>query len=402
MNQESLQLLVKQATAEIIDRRHLEDQLQRGKPLRVKLGIDPSAPHLHIGHAVPLRKLRQFQDAGHTAVLIIGDYTAQIGDPTGKNESRVMLSAETVKENAQNYLDQAYIILNPHKTEVRYQTEWFDSFSLRDCIDLMAKVTVSHLLSHETFAQRLNKNQPLHTHELLYPLLQGYDSVAVKADVELGGQDQKFNVLMGRMIQRAYGLAEQDVMLFPYLPGIDGQAKMSKSLDNAIHLDDSPETMFGKIMSIPDSLIPIYLELATSATVQEVKVVQEKLKSGIVNPKELKVDLGKALVKEYYSEALSNQAAEAFDKQFRQKQMPNDMHILTLKPNVYELDQLLVSRTTLVSSKSEVRRLITQQGIKKNGLTVTDIHETIQPEDGPNVTIQIGGRRFVRIVWKST
>lgn len=396
----SVESLLGRGVSEVIDATHLHKRLTSGEKLRVKLGVDPSTAQLHIGHAVTLRKLRQFQEEGHTAVLIIGDYTAQIGDPTDRSAARVMLTPAQVKKNAESYLDQLYKIIDPAMTEVHYQSEWFGKFSLRDVVELMATTTINHLLSHETFGGRIDKNQPLYVHELMYPLLQGYDSVKVRSDVELGGADQKFNILMGRAIQRAHGMPEQDIVLIPYLPGTDGQEKMSKSLNNAINLTDSPEMMFGKIMSVPDTLIVTYFELATEVEDAKINEVKQKLSTPGVNPKDIKVDLAKAIVSEYYSTHEADTAAATFDRQFRQKQVPDDVQILLLKSGEYDLVDLLVSRATLLTSKSEFRRLIEQKGIRKNGVVVVDVLSTTSPSDGDEVLIQIGSRRFLKVKWK--
>lgn len=392
--------LITRGVLEAIDANHIKHQLAAGNPLRVKLGVDPSTPHLHIGHAVPLRKLREFQDAGHTAVLIIGDYTAQIGDPTGKSETRTMLTPEQSKSNAASYLEQAYKILDPKKTEVHFQSEWFNDFTLRTVIELMASTTLNHLLSHETFQKRLDEKQPLHMHELLYPLLQGYDSVAVKADIELGGLDQKFNVLMGRVVQRAHGQPEQDVLLLPYLPGVDGQEKMSKSLYNTINLTDSPEDMYGKIMSLPDRLIVTFFELATKVPMHDIEGIKEQLADSQTNPRDIKAQLAHTLVSEYYTTEAADKAAQSFDAVFRQGATPEDMETLSLASQSYDLADLLTRRSTLVASKSELRRLIAQNGIKKNKATVHDIETLVSPEDGEEVILQVGPRRFLKITWK--
>lgn len=392
--------LLNHERAEVIEAAHLERRLATGEKLRIKLGIDPSRPDLHLGHAVPLRKLRQFQEAGHTAILIIGDYTAQIGDPTDRSEARKTLSPEEVKQHAAGYLEQANKILDPKKTEVHFQSEWFGDFSLRQVIELMASVTVNHLLSHETFAKRFQSETPLHGHEILYPLLQGYDSVMVRSDVEIGGVDQKFNLLMGRIIQRAYKQPEQDVIILPYLPGTDGKQKMSKSLGNTINLNDDPGTVFGKVMSIPDALIIPYFELATSLSGSEIDHYRKKVSDPRENPRDSKVLLAKQMVTELYGSEAATQALESFEKVFKEKKLPENIEILSLKPQTYEIVDLLAERTTLVASKSEARRLISQLGIKKNKVVSPDIHQTVTPEDGDEVVIQVGPLRFIKIVWK--
>ncbi len=398
---DAIDSLLQRGVLEAIDANRIRERLAKGAPLRVKLGVDPSTSNLHIGHAVPLRKLRAFQDAGHTAVLIIGDYTAQIGDPTDRSAARVMLSAEAVTENAKGYLDQVSRILDPTKTEVRYQSEWFGKFTLRDVIELMATSTLNHVLSHETFGNRLQENKSLFMQELLYPFLQGYDSVAVQADIELGGIDQKFNVLMGRVVQRAHHQPEQDVMLFPYLPGIDGQAKMSKSLSNTINLTDTPEDMFGKVMSIPDAQIMTYWQLATQVDDATVADYEQKLTAGVIHPRDLKEKLAEQMVTEFHSSAAATEATQAFDRTFRQKQTPDSAEELVLKPQAYDLLDILTTRTTLVASKSEARRLVAQSAVKKNQVVVEDSSDTISPADGEEVVLQVGPRRFLRIRWKS-
>jgi tyrosyl-tRNA synthetase len=391
--------LLHRGVLEVIDESHLKKRLLSGEKLRIKLGIDPSKPDLHIGHAVPLRKMREFQDAGHLGVLIIGDTTAQIGDPTDRSEARKILSPEEVKQNAAGYLDQAYKIINKDKTEVHWQSEWFDSFTLRQTMELLASTTVNHLLSHETFAARLKSNAPFHMHEMIYPLLQGYDSVMVKSDVELGASDQKFNILMGRTIQRAHNQPEQDVVILPYLPGTDGQAKMSKSLGNTINLNDTPEDMFGKVMSIPDNLIMTYFELATEIDEEEIADIEQQLKQSTTNPRDIKEKLAKTIVTEYYDASSADQAATAFDSVFRRKEVPEDIEELKLSPMNYDLIDILVNRISLVTSKSEARRLIEQGGVKKNNQVVTDISEMVTPNDGQTVVIQVGPRRFVKVTW---
>jgi tyrosyl-tRNA synthetase len=391
--------LLHRGVLEIIDQDHLQQRLESGDKLRVKYGIDASKPDLHIGHAVPLRKLKEFQDAGHTAILLLGDYTAQLGDPADRNESRTLLSAEETTKNAQAYLDQVFQILDKTTTEVRYNSEWYNNFSMRDVIELISTTTLNHLLSHETFQQRINKNIPLYMQEIIYPIMQGYDSVELRADIELGGIDQKFNLLMGRMMQRAHGMPEQDVMLFPYLPGTNGQDKMSKSLGNTINLTDAPHDMFGKVMSIPDPLMPIYFELATQSDSRQLEAVKVQLEDPTINPKTIKEELAQTIVAEYYGPKVSKEAREAFNKQFSQKQTPDTMETLVLKSHEYDLSDLLVNRSTLIASKNEFRRLVQQKGIKKNGSVVTDPLAVVTPEDGETV-IQVGSRRFLKLTWK--
>lgn len=397
----SLEQLLTRRVSEVIDAAHVKKRLEAGDKLRVKLGIDPTRPDMHIGHAVPLRKLREFQDAGHTAVLIIGDYTAQIGDPTDRSEARKTLSADEVKKNAEGYMDQAFKILDKDKTEVHFQTEWFNEFTLRTVIELMASTTINHLLSHETFGKRIRESQPLHAHEILYPLMQGYDSVAIKSDIELGATDQKFNVLMGRTLQKAHGLPEQDIMLMDYLPGTDGNAKMSKSLGNTINLTDSADEMFGKTMSIPDELIPLYFEMATDVSSEKLEDINVSMNDPKTNPRDLKVELAEAIVTAYHSADAATKARGHFEQVFTRKEAPTDMEVLSLAPGEYDLFDILVTRSTLVASKSEVRRLIAQNGVRKNNEVVQDSEDTVSPKDGAEIVLQVGPRRFLKVVWKS-
>lgn len=393
-------LLLATGASEVIEESHLQNRLTSGERLRVKLGIDPSKPDLHIGHAVTLRKLRQFQDAGHVAVLIIGDYTAQIGDPTDRSSTRKTLSYDEVQRNAEGYLQQAYRFIDQAKTEIHFQSEWYKSFNLRAIIDLFATTSVNHLLSHETFARRIKDNNPLYSHELLYPLLQGYDSVKVEADVEIGGVDQKFNVLMGRLIQRAYKMPEQDVVLLRYLPGIDGQDKMSKSLNNAINLTDTPEDVFGKIMSIPDKIIPVYYELATTLSPETISKQVQRLNNPLENPRDIKSELAHQIVKDIFDQKSADYALNHFQRVFQDGEVPNDTHNLMLKPMEYPLIDILVSRAGIATSRGEARRLIAQRGVKKNWSVVQNDNETISPADGNEVIIQVGPRRFIKVQWQ--
>lgn len=391
--------LLHRGVAEVIGLDQIITRIESGDRLRVKLGVDPSKPDLHIGHALTLRKLRAFQDAGHVAVLIIGDYTAQLGDPSDRSEARKILSVEEVKKNAEGYLAQVFMILNESETEVHFQTEWFNDFTLRSVVELASTTTVNHMLGHETFGDRIKHNQPLHVHELLYPLMQGYDSVAIKADIELGATDQKFNILMGRTVQRAHTMPEQAVMLLKYLPGLDGNEKMSKSLGNTINLTDTPEHMFGKVMSMPDRLIPVYFELATLISDAELEQVKSDLANTSMNPRDTKEKLARQIVLELYGEAAATQAADAFAKVFRERKLPDDMETLVLARGAYELVDILVNRTALAASKSEARRLIAQGGVRVDGSVVVDNSLTIEPSD-KEVIIQVGPRRFAKITWK--
>lgn len=385
--------LLKRGVHEVIDQEHLSRQARR-KQLRVKLGIDPTGFQLHLGHAVPLRKLREFQDAGHQAVLIIGDFTAQIGDPSGRDKTRPALSPEQTKKFAADYLDQAGKILDRRTLEVRYNSEWFSRMDAPDLIRLMSRFTVNQLLAHETFGGRVKKGDPLALHELLYPILQGYDSVMVNADVEIGGLDQKFNLLAGREIQRSFGKDAQDIILFEYLLGTDGKIKMGKTAGNYIALDDAPEEMFGKVMSIPDKLIGMYGELASNFSEGELAEIRQQLKKKTGHPKEIKARLAKRIVEMYHGEREASLAESRFDDVHRKKLVPVDMVNITVRGASHNILDLLVSQK-LATSRSEGRRLVEQGGVKIDQQVVTDWQHPVHIKN--NAVLQVGKRRFIRV-----
>lgn len=386
--------LLRRGVAEIIDEKNVKNRLQAGQKLRVKLGIDVNKPDMHIGHAVPLRKLREFQDAGHQVILIVGDYTAQLGDPTDRQAARTLVSAAETQENAKHVLRQIFLILDESKTEVRHNSEWFGKFTMRNVIELMANSTVNQLLSHETFQKRLDAQLPLFTHELLYPLLQGYDSVIVKADLELGGLDQKFNTLMGRVMQRAYGQQEQDVMLFPYLPGIDGSPKMSKSLGNTVNLNDTPNDMYGKVMSIPDELILRYFELATTLPAGAVANIASELSSSQTNPRDLKMQLACEITALYHGLTKAQAAEVSFVNRFQKGQIPVDVKEKKMAVS-YKTTILMLLDTGLVVSGAQARRLIEQGGVRLNGKRLDDQLAPVKLKKG--TIIQIGKQRLLKV-----
>lgn len=386
--------LITRGVIDVIDKKRLQTRLVKGEKLRIKLGIDPNKPELHIGHAVPLRKLREFQDAGHTVVIILGDYTAQLGDPTDKDEARTLIDADVTKKNADAVLRQIYKILDKQKTEVHRNSEWFNKFGLRDVLELLASTTINQLLSHETFQKRLDDQLPLHAQEIIYPLMQGYDSVMVKADLELGGLDQKFNVLMGRVMQRAHGAKEQDVMLTPYLPGTDGQAKMSKSLGNTINLTDSAADMYGKTMSIPDELIVVYYELATLVPAAAVEAIKQELAAATTNPRDLKMQLAREIVSLYHGPKLAAEAETDFIAMFQKGQLPEDIQEKKMAAS-YKTAILAIMDSGLVTSNSEARRLIDQGGVKIDGKIVDNALAPVKLKKG--MIIQVGKRRFVKV-----
>jgi len=381
--------------AEVIVREELEEKLRSGRKLRLKQGFDPSKPNLHIGHAIGLRKLRQFQELGHQVVLIVGDWTAQIGDPSGRDESRTMLTPEEVRRNAETYMQQFFIVVDRSRTEVRWQSEWFGKFSLSDVFNLTSRFTLAQMMAHETFRKRWTEGRPLTLMELMYPLLQAYDSVAIQADVEFGGMDQKFNILAGRELQASLGLPPQDVFLVPLLPGTDGR-KMSKSFGNTIDLTDPPDQMYGKAMSISDEMLDEYLTLVSEIPDDELAEIRRALAEGTVNPRDVKMLLARDIVRQFHGEAAARKAEEEFKRVFQQRQLPSEI------PN-YELpgDQPvsiieLLTGAGLARSSSEARRLITQGGVRVDGVKVRDIQARIEAKDG--TIVRVGKRKFVRIV----
>ncbi len=386
--------LLHRGVERIIEEKTLRTKLHRRRPLRVKLGIDPTGYQLHLGHVVPLRKLRAWQNLGHQAVLIIGDYTAQIGDPSGREKSRLALSPEQTKKFSGTYLDQVGRILDLKKTEVRYNSEWYDRFTVRDFVGLIGRATVNQMLAHETFRQRIDRGQPLGMQELTYPLLQGYDSVAVEADVELGGVDQTFNLLTGRDVQQAYKQDPQDVMTLAYLIGTDGKKKMSKTENNIIALDDSANEMFGKAMSLPDKLIVQYFELCTDLPPSLVAEVKRDLRKKTTNPRDAKIRLAKDIVRQYHGQRAADEAAADFGRVFRQKGAPTSMPTIELRPGDHQLLNVLVSHR-LADSRSAARRLIEQGGVKIDRRVMTDWQANITVRDG--MVIQVGKRKFARI-----
>jgi len=365
-----------------------------GKPLRVKLGVDPTSPDIHIGHTVVIRKLKAFQDLGHAIIYLIGDFTAMIGDPSGRNVTRPPLSREEIEANAKTYREQVFKLLDPDKTEVRYNSEWMGKFDAADFIKLAAKTTVKQILERDDFEKRMNAHQPISLHELLYPLVQGYDSVALKADVELGGTDQKFNLLSGRNLQREYGQEPQVVITTPLLEGLDGVQKMSKSYGNYIGIDEPASEMFGKVMSISDDLMWRWYELLTDLTPSEISNLRSQIDAG-ENPRNIKVALAKSIIKDFHSQADADAAEDEFNRRFVQKEIPEDIEEKTVAPGVHNLAQLLAD-TGLTASKGEARRLIEQGGVKINSekATAANVDIDITSE---GVLLQVGKRKFLKV-----
>jgi tyrosyl-tRNA synthetase len=372
---------------------HLKAAVESGHKLRVKLGIDPSSPDIHLGHAVVLGKLRDFQELGHTAVLIIGDFTARIGDPSGQSATRRPLEVEEVEANAKTYLEQVFKVVDPHRTEVRHQSEWFDNMSLADVIRIAGKVTLAQITTRDDFRKRLAGNSVIGMHELLYPLLQGYDSVAVAADVELGGTDQLFNLLFARDIQRESGMPPQDVLTMPLLEGLDGVQKMSKSLGNYVGVADPPAEMFGKVMSVPDELIGRYFLLAVGSSEEEVAAIEKRLAGG-ENPRDVKAELARAIATRFHSAEEAAAAEEAFTAQFRRGEQPEEIEEEELPSGATTVVDALVA-LGMTASKGEARRLVAQRGVKLNGVVVEDAESGYAPAEGD--VWQVGKRRYVRV-----
>jgi len=392
--------LLQRGVAEVIVESELVKLLESGRPLRLKQGFDPSRPDIHLGHVVGLRKLRQFQEMGHQVILIVGDWTAQIGDPSGESVTRPMLSPEEVKSNAETYMKQFFKVVDKEKTQVRWQSEWFGKFGLSDVIKLTSKFTVRQLLVREDFSKRYTAGRPIAITELLYPLLQAYDSVVIEADVEFGGIDQKFNCLVGRELQGMVGQPPQQVFLVPLLVGTDGSQKMSKSLNNYIGVDEPPREIYGKVMSIPDPLIMPYFELVTDVPDKELEELRQQLDSQSVNPMLLKKRLAREIVSQFHGAEAAREAEEHFSKVFQRRGLPEEIpeHRLPSvafgSPIPLKVFESVLVDAKLVKSRGDAKRLLTQRAIEIDGKRVTSDMVTIR--DGS--IIKAGKRRFVRLV----
>jgi tyrosyl-tRNA synthetase len=388
--------------ADVITEAELQERAAR-RPLRVKLGLDPTAPHVTLGWAVPLRKLRQFQDAGHTAVLIVGDFTARVGDPSGKSDTRPRLSAEAVRVNAERVLGQFGRILSKERLEIRYNSEWLEPMSMEDVLRLTASYTVARMLERDDFAKRHAEQRPISLMEFMYPLLQGMDSVAVQADVELGGQDQLFNLLVGRDLQREYGQEPQIVFTLPLLIGLDGTRAMGQSLGNYVGIEESPEEMFGKLMSVPDQFITQYLTLCTDLGPEEVAEVEAALADGSLHPMDSKRRMAREIVRLYHGGEGAERAEQDFNVKFRDREIPEDVPAAELPSDwtrgeggSYLLPRVLWG-LGLTSSKGEARRLIEQGGVRLDGEAVTDPNREFRRDDLVGRVLQVGRRKFVRL-----
>jgi len=387
--------LIKRGAHELLLEGELKQRLASGRPLRVKAGFDPTAPDLHLGHTVLLNKMRQFQDLGHHALFLIGDFTGMIGDPTGKNATRPPLSRDQVLENAQSYRDQVFKVLDPKKTEIVFNSTWMDKFSAVDLIRLAATHTVAQMLERDDFSKRYKASQPIAIHEFIYPLVQGYDSVALKADIELGGTDQKFNLLMGRELQRHYGQPAQCVLTMPLLEGLDGINKMSKSLGNYVGITDTPQDMFGKLMSVSDDLMWRYLELLSFESLSTIAKWREEVAQGR-NPRGIKVLLAQEIVARFHSQQAAVDALTEFEARFRQGVLPEDMPEVNVSaPDGSIVVPQLLKQSGLVDSTSEAMRMIQAGAVKLDGERINN--KAVVVEAGRVVVAQVGKRKFARI-----
>lgn len=390
---------LKKGTVDLIREEDLRKKLERsakiGKPLRIKLGLDPTAPDIHLGHTVVMRKLKAFQDLGHVVIFLIGDFTGTIGDPSGKNVTRPPLSRQEIDANAETYKRQMFKLLDPEKTELRFNGEWMDKFTAADFVKLCARTTVKQILERDDFTKRMAEEKPISLHELLYPLVQGYDSVALEADVELGGTDQKFNLLMGRNLQREFGQEPQVIITTPLLEGLDGVQKMSKSLNNYIGIDEPASEMFGKVMSISDDLMWRYYELLTGLTTAEISNLKLQILDG-ENPRNVKVNLAKRIIADFHSSEAATAAEDDFNRRFVQKEIPDEIEESLIDAGTHKLAELL-ALTGLAASKGEARRLIEQGGVKINGDKATAANADVEI-NANGTLVQVGKRKFLKVI----
>jgi tyrosyl-tRNA synthetase len=393
---------LKKGAAEIIREDELKtklaESLKTGKPLRVYLGVDPTAPDLHLGHTVVLRKLKHFQDMGHTAVFLIGDFSAMIGDPTGVSETRPPLTREQVDANAKTYLEQVFKILDPKKTEVRYNSEWLGKLTAVDVVRLCSHYRLARMLEREDFRTRLNEGHPISVHELLYPLLTAFDAVSLKSDVELGATEQKFNLLVHREIQREYGLPGQAVLTMPILVGLDGSRKMSKSLGNYIGITEAPTEMFGKMMSIPDELMWSYYELITDRTPAEITGLKSEVTSGKLHPMDAKMRLATEVIADFHGQDAANKAAENFQRVFRDRQAPTEIPVVKMKQGEAKQLNALLVELKLIDSKSEADRVIKQRGVEVDGNCVDNPRHPMPTYKPGEFTLKVGKKKFLKVV----
>jgi len=393
---------IKKGSAEIIREADLRAKLEKsrstGKPLKVKLGMDPTAPDLHLGHTVVLRKLKHFQDLGHTAIFLVGDFTAMVGDPTGQSETRPPLTREQVEANAKTYLEQVYKILNREKTEVRYNSEWLGKLSGHDMIHLCARYRLARMLEREDFRSRLTNNLPISVHELLYPLLQAYDSVALEADVELGATEQKFNLLVGREIQREYGQPSQVALTMPILVGLDGQRKMSKSLGNYVGISEAPSAMFGKLMSLSDEMMWPYFDLATDRTPEEIAALAAEVKSGAKHPMDVKMALAEEIIAGFHGTDAARKAAAEFQRVFRDREAPDEAPMQKVARGPAKRLTAFLTEQGLAPSRSEADRLVKQGGVEIDGARISDVKYELDLTNAREFLLRAGKKKFLRIV----
>lgn len=392
--------IIKRGVVEIVPEdelvKKIEKSLKTSKPLNIKLGCDPSRPDLHIGHSVVIRKLAQLQELGHQAILIIGDFTGMIGDPSGRNATRPALTLEATRINGNSYFEQASKILHKEKTKIVYNSEWLGKMSFEDVIKLASKYTVARMIERDDFTKRFKAGEPISVHEFLYPLAQAMDSVAIESDVELGGTDQKFNLLVGRDIQREYGIEPQVILTMPLLVGIDGIEKMSKSYDNYIGISDEPSQIFGRTLSIPDNLIYQYFELATNVSNQKLAELKSQLSDGNVNPRDIKRELGRTLVTMYHNQEAAEIAQQEFDNIFINKGLPDEIEEFNVGNNK-EINILdLIVLVNFAPSKGEARRLLTQGGVSIDGEKISDIQSSISVKSG--MILKVGKRKFIKLI----
>jgi len=394
---------IKRGTNEIVPEEGLKAKLKKsqetGKPLKIKLGLDPTAPYIHLGHAVVLRKMRQFQDFGHEVIIIIGDFTASIGDPSGKSVTRPQLTADEIAENAKTYYNQYCMILDESKTRVVFNSEWLAPLTFTDVIKIVSKITVARILERDDFSNRLQDGRPISMHELLYPVCQAYDSVFLESDVEVGGTDQKFNILMGRDLQTQYGQQEQIGLFMPILTGLDGVQKMSKSLGNYVGVTDEPNDMFGKLMSIADDMMPNFFELCTDVPLEEIEAIKQDLAAGKLHPMDVKKRLAREIVAIYHSPDAGAAAQSEFERVFSSREVPQDMPEVTLQPADLENGQIrllkLLTLAEMAPSGSEARRLIQSGAVSLDGDKLTDFQSLVAIEDGQ--VLRVGKLKFARL-----
>jgi tyrosyl-tRNA synthetase len=372
----------------------LEGSIKTGKPLIIKQGFDPTAPDIHLGHTVGIRKLRQFQELGHQVVVIIGDYTAMVGDPSEKNSTRPRLTHDEVMQNAQTYQNQFFKILDADQTQIRFNGEWFSEMLFNEIMELAAKFTVARMLERDDFSKRYSNQLPISIHEFFYPLMQGYDSVMIEADVELGATEQKFNLVIARQIQKEYGKEQQIVLTLPVLDGIDGTQRMSKSLGNYVGIDESQNEMYGKIMSIPDTLIYPYFELVTDIGLTELREIKQQLENPQINPRDIKKNLAHTIVRMYYTKTAADDAQIEFEQVFAKGQLPDEMAEFPLSESQIRIDDLLIFTNT-ASSKSEAKRLIQQGGVTLDGEKISDPFQNISIEK--EHILKVGKRKFAKV-----